>query len=169
MIAKEVDDERRRETTALNTLIFETADFYPHPTVGRPGGRPTSSPVDRSVARVPNKELGTYSQGLRSTGRSTAFFYQSTGRPTGRPTESWPLTVRDCGRPVDRPPSEPVHVVHVGRPGQSTDQPVFCCCCYFLLLSPLPFVIDFPWQSRQFLGNMLLSPTILHLGEDFQI
>ena len=78
----------------------------------------------------------------RSTGRSTDL-PRSTGRSPGCPTESWALTVRDYGRPVGRPPSDPVHAVHVGRPVRSTDQPVFCCCCYFVLLFPSPFIVDF--------------------------
>ena len=54
----------------------------------------------------------------RSTGRSTDPFHRSTGRSTGCPTESWVLPV---GRPGGRPSSNLVHVVHVGRPGRSTE------------------------------------------------
>ena len=57
----------------------------------------------------------------RSTGRSTDPFHRSTGRSTGCPTESWVLTVSRVGRPGGRPSSNTVHVVHIGRPGRSTD------------------------------------------------
>ena len=106
----------------------------------------------------------------QSTGRSTGCpteswaltvrFYRSTGQPTGCPTESWALTVRDCGRP----PSDPVHAVHVGRPGRSTDQPVFCCCCYFLLLFPSPFVVDFLGDHLDDLSAILINFPISKLS-----
>ena len=74
-------------------------------------------PVDRSVDRVPNRELGTYSQAFRSTARSTDPIHRSTARSTGCPTETWAITVRQCGRPDGRPLSDPVHVVHVRSTG----------------------------------------------------
>ena len=71
-----------------------------------------------------------------------------TGRPF--PTESWVTS-------VGRPGYLLVHVVHVGRPGRSTDlllvravdrvgrqHNLFCCCCaVLLLLLPSSFVDDF--------------------------
>ena len=69
----------------------------------------------------------------RSAERSTDPFHRSTGpvdRPlppvdrTSRPfpTESWVTSVgRPGGRPGGRPSSNLVHVVHVGRPGRSTE------------------------------------------------
>ena len=64
------------------------------------------------------------------SGRPTSFF-----RSTRRSTQQ----TRDfgsCSRSTCRSTAHAsVHVVHVGRPGRSTDPPVFCCCCYFLPLS----------------------------------
>ena len=103
------DISPRNQQQPLNTTDFRISRNYPHPTVGRPGGRPTLPPVDR----VPNRELGTFS---RSTERSTELF--PCARCARRSTEFLML------RAVDR----------AGRPAN-----LFCCCCYFLLLSPFAF------------------------------
>ena len=112
------------------------------------------------------------------------------GRPGGRPT---PSTGRPVGRlgaqqrvgyfqSVDRgrPSSILVHVVHVGRPGRSTEHLLLravdravdrypasaavslVCCCYCLrLFSPTSSTI-----LVDFLDNTSLFPIILYLGED---
>ena len=108
----------------------------------------------------------------RSTGRSTDRavdrpFHRSTWRSTGCPTESW---VTSVGRPGGRPSSFHVHVVHIGRPGRSTNYllvravdragrplSLFCCCYFLLLLFPSPFVVDF-------LGDHLDDPSAIHVS-----
>ena len=82
----------------------------------------------------------------QSTGWSTDPFHRSTGRPT----ESWVLLV---GRPGGRPSSILVYVVHVGRPGRSTEHLLLravdrtsapaAVSCFLLLLLPSSFVVDF--------------------------
>ena len=89
----------------------------------------------------------------RSTGGSTDLHL---GRPVGRPKNNRELGTYSQG------------IWTLCMLCMSVDLAVrptclfFCCCCYFLLLSPLPFVINFlgdhfdnPWQSCQFLGNIL--------------
>ena len=147
------DTNPRNQQQPLNTQISESAEKYPHPTVGRPGGRPTLPPVDRAVDRVPNRELGHFS---RSTGRSTEIF------PCAR------CAHRSTG-PVDRLPA-----CAGGRPRRSTAEPVLLLLFSAAVVS-FAFRRRLPWRSpRRPLGypcqlpwQYSLFPTILHLGEDF--
>ena len=72
----------RNQQHPLNTTDFRISRNYPHPTVGRPGGRPTLPPVDRSVDWVPTESWVT-----------------SVGRPTGRPRFNL-CTLCTGGRPA---------------------------------------------------------------------
>jgi len=102
-------------------------------------------------------------------------FHRSTGRSTRCSTESW---VTSVGRPDGRPNYFLVHVVHIGRPGRSTElllvravdragRPHFCSCCCCAVLSlylPSSFVVDFlgdhsttPRRSLSTFSAILLS------------
>ena len=134
------DTNPRNQQQPLNTTDFRISRNYPHPTVGRPDGRPTLPPVDRAVDRVPNRELGHFS---RSAGRSIELF------PCAR-------CAHRSTAPVDRSSA-----CAGGRPGRSTAEPVL-----LLLLSSAAVSFVFrrrlPWQSpRRPLGYPCQLPWLI--------
>ena len=112
----------------------------------------------------------------RSTGRSTDPFHRSTGYPT----ESWVLTVSRVGRQGGRPSSNTVHVVHVGRPGRSTEALILRAVdrpTCFLLLLLFSAAVSFTFSSSTSLAItsttpqqfMSTSSAIFSLSNNFHI
>ena len=120
----------------LNILIFETADFHPNPTVGRPGGRPTLPPVDRAVDRVPNRELGHFSRSIGWSTELQLVHVVHVGRP-GRSTE--------------------LLILRAGRPGRSTGQPAPAVVGLFSAAVSLPLRRRLPRRS-------LDDPSTIHVN-----
>ena len=147
------DTNPRNQQQPLNTQISESAENCPHPTVGRPGGRPTPS-TGRPVGRLGAQQRVGYLQSVDSVDRPVDRSSDTAGGRPGRSTEFLIL------RAIDR----------AGRP-------VTCTCCFsaaVLLLLPSSFFRRPPWRSlddpRRSLSTSpsvnSLFPTILHLGED---
>ena len=133
----------------LNTTDFRISRNYPHPTVGRPGGRPTPS--------------------IRSTDPTESWLLL-VGRPGGRPSSNLSTLCTS----VDRVPD-----TAGGRPDRSTDHLhllLFCCCAAassFVLLSstslvftrrPSTILFDFlsnnPLSFQQFSTSAKIFPKI---------